>query len=298
MKKMEKTILIILVGVIILAAAGGAYMYLSQLQKPQQQTQSQTQPQQQQQQQTPTENQDQQQHQDTGAQQEQQQQEEQQQEQQEYTFDQFLSNIIGKAFKITGIFSSQSVSGGDSVIMKGNFAMAIKENMYKYYMEITESSEGIKGESVIFSFQNDTNLVTTIMCMKSAQTQNKWMCFKSTMSPGEAEQQMGEQVVVENPTQTWEGYKSRFTYEGLKEINGVMLHCFYANYRENDTNVEERVCFDPQLNFFRYYWSKRVGSDGSFEWELFVDSVTFSVSNEEFVPPATPRSFPGIPSTP
>ncbi|RLE59109.1 MAG: hypothetical protein DRJ35_06500 [Thermoprotei archaeon] len=205
---------------------------------------------------------------------------------------------MGKAFKATGIFSTKSESDEGTMSMSGHFEMATMNEKFKFYMNVEESSQGMEGENLILSFQNDTNHVTTIMCMKSVQTQNKWMCFKMTTGTSQVEEKMGGTGVAENPTTTWEEYKNRFTYEGLKEIHGVMLHCFYANYQENDTHVEERVCFDPQLNFFRYYWSKRTNPDGTTEIELFVDSVSFSVSDSEFVPPAKPRSFPGIPSTP
>lgn len=307
---MEKTIILVIIVVAILAAAGGAYMLLSQKQKPQtptqppqQQTppQSQQQAGQQQQGQQQTGQQEQQQ-----QQQEQQQQEQQQQEQQEQqvTFDQFVSKIAGKAYKVEGTFSGKTTSEGKTTTMEGLFAMAATEGKFKYYMKITESSQGNQGEFENIHIEQD-DTVTLIFCGKSPQTENKWMCFKKTMPKGEEEQAgmggaggMGEQPTNKNPAEQWEEYKSRYTYEGLKNIKGVMLHCFYAHYQDQGTDIEERVCFDPQNSFFRYYWTKHVGSDGTSEWEMFIQKIYFTVSDQDFTPPATPQPFPSVPGYP
>lgn len=214
--------------------------------------------------------------------------------------------MIGKAFKATGVFSGTSTSEGKTTTARGRFTMASKDGKYKFYMEVEESNEeGAKGANAIFSFQNDTGHATYIICTKNAQTQDKWVCIRATQHvSGSGQQsgvgagQMGGQAVSENPADTWEDYRNSFSYEGLKEIHGVMLHCFYAKIQENESTIEERVCFDPQLNFYRYYWEKSIYPDGSSEWELFIDSVSFSVGDEEFTPPAKPMSIPNVPNVP
>lgn len=281
---MGKIILVIILGIIAVSLIAGAYFILTKQQNTQQTTPQQNQPQenQQSQQEEPS---------TTG----QEQSAEPGISQEETSFDSFIKNIQDKPFKLSSTFSYTAESSGVTYAYKGRFEMVFKDGKYKYFYEITQSSEDFKGEMLFFKFPEENIL---IYCFKNDETENQWICYKTITEIEEAGEQLGSGLKTEDPTTVWEEYKNDFTYEGVKNIHGVALYCFFANHIETNSNVEQhRVCFDPQLNFFRYYWIHGVSSipEETYELEIFVDSVTFNVADEEFVPPVEPLNLPGTP---
>ncbi len=282
---MKTSIIFIIIGVIILATVATAYLYLSS----QQQTQEQ-QPNQQSTEQKPQptpkprpkhkpkpkpgENQ-----------QPPSQQSSEQQEQP--SFDEFIATLIGRDLKLSGTMDWHSQSSEGEQSIKANFVVAYKGEKSKEYLKILESSMGLTGEALTIFFANDTSS-TVIFCFKNSQTQDKWACFKKTgvSSLSEFEKSGGD------PRSSWEEFKDMFSYEGVKNIHGINMHCFYASYTEDGTSIEERVCFEVGSKMFRYYWRKSDDGKTILEVELFIKNVSFKVSEEEFEPPVQPQPLP------
>ena len=200
-------------------------------------------------------------------------------------------NFRGTTYYMEGTLNFKTKTKEGLSVTKGTVKIARRGDNESEYIkgEYTVRGQKMTGEMFLFSFLGGKQYT---VCMRSEQTQDKWMCF--TM-PGNMGENMKESTGG-NPgdrKDTWEEKKNLFTYEGVKTIHGVAMHCFHAQYTDGGKNVEERICFDAATLQFRYWWQHTTTSEGFHEGEFFVEKVTFNPPDSMFHVPAPPQSFPG-----
>lgn len=198
------------------------------------------------------------------------------------------------SYVMTGTISFKSHTAQGDSEGTGRFKYAYADGNSLQYMKFSGKSQGkpFSGETEFLTLKQGDQ-VSYIMCFKTQQTQDKWVCMKA---PQHMYEQQAQSTGGENPGEKkteWEQQINRFQYEGVKNIHGVAMHCWLAQYtNEEGYQVQQRVCFDASQQLRYMWWHQEKGGEYS-EGDMFIESISTSVPADLFTPPATPQSFPG-----
>ncbi len=175
---------------------------------------------------------------------------------------------------------------------------------YDYYEKKTKKGELIyylKGDKRRIDIStNQAKMINIylkdkiIFCVKSAETQQQWVCYSMSPNQKPTQGQAGEGQNVEDPVEASQEFKKP-VYNGTREIAGKQCHCYYVKTTENvegkQASVTYEICLTTDGIFAYYYYKAVIGGNAKVYW-VILKSYTTKVSDVAFNPPAPPQEFP------